>query len=1195
MSQAGSLTDVSNDPTIPTLFVADSGSAVPSLNTLNVFGIGGATTSASGNTIFIDATGAVGVSTLTATAPLTANGLSGSAQSGAVTIAANNATTTTTGVASFNSTNFAVSGSGAVTSNAITVTSGNNITATASWNLGGAASIAVSGTTDHAVQVGNASGSLTSLAIGTTGQVLAGNTGADPSWQTLSSLSVTSLTATAPLTANGLSGSAQTGSVTLALTTPLALNYGGTNANLTASNGGIFYSTATAGAILAGTATARQVLLSGSSAAPSWSTATYPSTTTINQLLYSSANNTIGGITASNNGVLISGTTGIPSWLAAGTTGQVLIATTSNPPSWGTLSSIAVTSITGTANQISASASTGAVTLSLTNGISIGSYQATSPPTGGIICPGKVGIGSAGVGNEAGVIVGLTVTGLSFGFEYGLVVQPTMAPSSAATDVSALFVKPFMSATSNITNAYNCLIETGFIIPGPGTITNGYGLYVGTPAFGTRAIAIYGDNLAIGYTATTPPTNGIIVSGVSGFGTSGPSTSNQVTISPTSSTRIRGLVVNGSFSGTSQVGIASAATYSNASTFAQSILSSPVFVAAAATTISNATCFYASPFYTANAGTISFSAGYYYDGGGVAVGTVTNAYGGYFGTPAAGTTKTSLYSDNLAVGYASVTPPSAGAIISGKVGIGTSSVDSNSYVEMLSSGPYTLRLAGTITSTVNSQQASLWIRSALQPTSGNAGVSAHIFNQAFTIAPVGQTITNAAACFLAQDYEFNAGTITNAYQLLISTTASGTGTGTITNAYGAYITAPNAGTRICALYTDNLSVGYTATTPPTSGAIISGKVGIGTSAPASTTSHLQIDGSASQAATFNSVVITPTLTQTGNGQSTQILQVTGTQVVNGTGTNSCEMQRVFGTFTATTTINNAFGIHILPHAGSGTVNNGYGLFVENPGVGSTKTATYTENLSVGYAGTSPPTTGAIITGQVGIGTSAPNTSALLHLSSSSRGFLMPINGNPPSLVSSPTDGVMVYDNGVNKKIPVFYNGNDWIGLSGYSLLQSLSFSNVAAIEFLDGTAIPLTEFQTWLIVFENLLPVTDSASFQIQVSVNGGSSYLATGYAGGITSNGTSSTNTWANNNSTTLVTCGGYRNTSPGWGYLYVGNRNFSDTTFTGMFSQLGSLGLVNSYQATAGANAFKIFFSTGNISTVTVCIYGLHGSQGG
>ena len=52
--------------------------------------------------------------------------------------------------------------------------------------------------------------------------------------------------------------------------TAVALGYGGTNAALTASNGGIVYSTASAFAVLAGTVTAAQCLLSGSNTAPTW-------------------------------------------------------------------------------------------------------------------------------------------------------------------------------------------------------------------------------------------------------------------------------------------------------------------------------------------------------------------------------------------------------------------------------------------------------------------------------------------------------------------------------------------------------------------------------------------------------------------------------------------------------------------------------------------------------------------------------------------------------------------------------------------------------------------------------------------------------------------------------------------------------------------------------------------------------------
>lgn len=74
---------------------------------------------------------------------------------------------------------------------------------------------------------------------------------------------------------------------------PVEMAYGGTNAALTASNGGIFYSTASAGAILSGTATANKMLLSGSSAAPSWSTSTIPSSAgaTANKVLLSDGTN----------------------------------------------------------------------------------------------------------------------------------------------------------------------------------------------------------------------------------------------------------------------------------------------------------------------------------------------------------------------------------------------------------------------------------------------------------------------------------------------------------------------------------------------------------------------------------------------------------------------------------------------------------------------------------------------------------------------------------------------------------------------------------------------------------------------------------------------------------------------------------------------------------------------------------------
>ena len=98
-----------------------------------------------------------------------------------------------------------------------------------------------------------------------------------------------------------------------AISLPVPLSAGGTQASLTANNGGIFYSNATKGAILSGTAVAGRMLQSGASSAPAWSTATYPAITNINRILYSSAANTIGQITTSLNGILVTDGSGVPS------------------------------------------------------------------------------------------------------------------------------------------------------------------------------------------------------------------------------------------------------------------------------------------------------------------------------------------------------------------------------------------------------------------------------------------------------------------------------------------------------------------------------------------------------------------------------------------------------------------------------------------------------------------------------------------------------------------------------------------------------------------------------------------------------------------------------------------------------------------------------------------------------------------
>lgn len=84
----------------------------------------------------------------------------------------------------------------------VEIAGGNNVSTAAS---SATVTISVADTTNHAVQVGNASGSLTSLTVGTNGQVLLGSAGANPSFVTPTAGSGLTVTATSSVFEYGLS------------------------------------------------------------------------------------------------------------------------------------------------------------------------------------------------------------------------------------------------------------------------------------------------------------------------------------------------------------------------------------------------------------------------------------------------------------------------------------------------------------------------------------------------------------------------------------------------------------------------------------------------------------------------------------------------------------------------------------------------------------------------------------------------------------------------------------------------------------------------------------------------------------------------------------------------------------------------------------------------------------------------------
>ena len=252
--------------------------------------------------------------------------------------------------------------------------------------------LTLSGLTAHGVLIGEGTSPLTSIVLGA-GQLLIGTTASDPLGATLTqgqNIGITSasgaitiaFTGNLPVTnlnsgtsassttfwrgdgtwatpSNGITPAAltevndtnvtmtlggtpttallQAVSMTLGWTGQLSLTRGGSNASLTASNGGIVYSTASAMGILAGTATALQMLQSGASSTPSWSTTTWPATSTINQLLYSSSANVIAGLATANSGVLVTSSGGVPS----------ISTTLPNGLAMGTPTSLTLTNATG--------------------------------------------------------------------------------------------------------------------------------------------------------------------------------------------------------------------------------------------------------------------------------------------------------------------------------------------------------------------------------------------------------------------------------------------------------------------------------------------------------------------------------------------------------------------------------------------------------------------------------------------------------------------------------------------------------------------------------------------------------------------------------------------------------------------------------------------------------------------------------
>jgi hypothetical protein len=191
------------------------------------------------------------------------------------------------------------------------------------------------------------------------------------------------------------------------------------------------------------------------------------------------------------------------------------------------------------------------------------------------------------------------------------------------------------------------------------------------------------------------------------------------------------------------------------------------------------------------------------------------------------------------------------------------------------------------------------------------------------------------------------------------------------------------------------------------------------------------------------------------------------------------------------------------------------------------------------------------------------------------------------------------DNGTQ----LLYNGNPVGGASG-ALVGPLEFHIASGSASLNFTSWYSSSYDEYVVEILNLVPATNSVSLNMQVSTNGGSSYdSSTLYSNADWRSILNASASGGNSSSTSLILAspdatisstaaqGGASETfklvNPGSTIFYKqvnGSGGYVSTApsiTTHIFSDI--------YSNTAAVNAFKVFFSSGNIASGTIRIYGV------
>lgn len=325
--------------------------------------------------------------------------------------------------------------------------------------------------------------------------------------------------------------------------------------------------------------------------------------------------------------------------------------------------------------------------------------------------------------------------------------------------------------------------------------------------------------------------------------------------------------------------------------------------------------------------------------------------------------------------------------------------------------------------------------------------------------------------------------------------------------------------------------------------------------------------------------------------------VTNTQAANGIrSTAVLSIYRQIRSTSTTGTFTHLSGLQISgidnKSASAITVTNGYGIII-NSLTEFTGTATITNRWGLFQNGSADNN---YFAGSVNIGSTTLNASALLAITSTTQGFLMPrMTDTQKTAIASPASGLMVYDT-VNLA-PSYYNGTSWVnlGAGGGGGITSLNGLTAATQTFATGTSgtdvnwSSVTSTHTLNIPDASLtargLVTTGTQSFTGQKTIRGTGTTSATTAL--LVEDSTGAAILQCRNDKTIFIgnnTSGGTLQNNTQLKFFSSGNTNGSFTFTTGSGSIDNNHSLILSAtqaSATTGSNNINYLTLTGALNT--------------